>query len=149
MVEYRKDDAYQITWLVRRLFRAMAQTANAYIEGLGVAAAERAVMEFLVRKTHMTVPEMARAYDVSRQHIQTSVNLLLEKKLAVLEQNPSHKRSPYVALSSKGSRLFAKIAKKDSELIEAVFAKVSKPDQKTTRQTLETMLKNLSIGARS
>ena len=149
MAEYRKDDAYRITWLVRRLFRAMGQTANAYIEDLGVTAAERAVMEFLVRKTRMTVPEMARAYDVSRQHIQTSVNLLLEKKLAVLEENPGHKRSPYVALSNKGSRLFAKIANRDEALIETVFAKVGKSDQKTTRQTLETMLKNLSTGARS
>jgi DNA-binding MarR family transcriptional regulator len=149
MAEYRKDDAYQITWLVRRLFRAMGQAANAYIEDLGVTAAERAVMEFLVRNTRMTVPEMARAYDVSRQHIQTSVNLLLEKKLAVLEENPGHKRSPYVALSNKGSRLFAKIANRDEALIETVFAKVGKSDQKTTRQTLETMLKNLSIGAPS
>jgi DNA-binding MarR family transcriptional regulator len=148
MAEYRKDDPYQITWLVRRLFRAMGQTATAYLDDLGVTAAERAVMEFLFRNTRMTVPEMARAYDVSRQHIQASVNTLLEKELVVLEDNPAHKRSPFVVLSEKGKRLFAGIAKKDDELIEATFATIGKPDRKTTRQTLETMLKNLSKGAR-
>jgi DNA-binding MarR family transcriptional regulator len=149
MTQYRKDDAYQITWLVRRLFRAMGQTANAAIEDLGVTAAERAVMEFLFRETRMTVPQMARAYDVSRQHIQASVNSLTEKTLAVLEGNPSHKRSQFVVLSEKGKRVFAKIAKKDDELIETTFLKISKSEQKKTRQTLETMLKNLSRGARS
>ena len=147
MAEYRNDDAYQITWLVRRLFRAMGRTANAYIEDLGVTAGERAVMEFLLRKTRMTVPEMARAYDVSRQHIQASVNSLLEKKLVALEENPNHKRSPYVILSNKGSRLFANIAKRDDELIKATFARISKSDQENTRQTLEAMLNNLSKGA--
>lgn len=149
MANYREDDAYQITWLIRRLFRAMGQTANVYVEKLGITAAERAVMEFLVRGTRMTVPDMARAYDVSRQHIQTSVNLLLDKELAVLEDNPGHKRSPYVALSDKGHRLFAKIAKKDDELIEEIFAKISKSDRMKTRKTLEIIFKNLSKGARS
>ena len=148
MAQYRKDDAYQITWLVRRLFRTMGQTANAYLEDLGMTAAERAVMEFLFRQTRMTVPEMARAYDVSRQHIQVSVNSLLGKKLVGLEDNPSHKRSPYVVLSNKGIRLFAKITGKDNELIKAAFAGISQSDQKRTRQTLENLLKNLSKGAR-
>ena len=146
MGDYREDDSYRITWLVRRLFRAMGQTANTYLEGLGIAVAERAVMEFLVRESRMTVPEMARAYDVSRQHIQASVNLLLDKKLVVFEDNPNHKRSQYVALSDKGRRLFGKITKKENEFIESVFAKVSKSDRKKTRQTLEIILKNLSRG---
>lgn len=148
MAEYRKDDAYQITWLVRRLFRAMGQAANAYLEELGVTAAERAVMEFLVREARVTVPDMARAYDVSRQHIQTSVNSLLQKGLVALEDNPGHKRSPYVVLSNEGKRLFANIAAKDDELIKAAFAKVAKSDQKKTRRTLESLLNNLSKGVR-
>lgn len=126
----------------------MGQAANAQLEELGATAAERAVMEFLFRSTRMTVPEMARAYDVSRQHIQVSVNSLLEKKLVVLEDNPSHKRSPHVALSDKGKRLFAKIAEKDEELIKGIFAGISESDQKKTRQTLEILLKNLSKGTR-
>ena len=149
MADQRKDDAYQITWLVRRLFRAMGQTANSYLETLGVTAAERAVMEFLVRESRMTVPEIARAYDVSRQHIQASVNTLLEKRLVAYEDNPGHKRSPFVVLSKRGYRLFDRITKKDQALIRSIFSGISKSEQKTTRQTLQSILDNLSEGVRT
>lgn len=149
MSEKRTDDAYQITWLVRRLFRAMGQAANNYLEKLGITAAERAVMEFLVRDSRMTVPEIARAYDVSRQHIQASVNTLLDKRLVAYEDNPGHKRSPFVVLSKRGRNLFAKITRKDREFITLIFSGISKADQKTTRQTLQSLLDNLSQGAQS
>ena len=72
------DPQYEVTWLIRRLFRAMAQLADDYLRAHGLAAADRAVLEFLYPDEALSVPEIATRYQVSRQHIQVTVNTLLE-----------------------------------------------------------------------
>jgi len=146
MSSFQESDAYQITWLVRRLFRAMGEFANTYLADFGVSAAERAVMEFLLRDGRRSVPEIAKAYQVSRQHIQVIVNSLIEKELVGLEDNPRHQRSPLVALNKKGHRLFGKIMAKDQHVIESTFAQVSNARRKETRRVLETLLNSISKG---
>lgn len=142
MSDFKQTDEYQVTWLVRRLFRAMTQTADQYLESLGVSASERAVMEF-VSKESLTVPQIAAKYGVSRQHVQVTVNALVDSKLVVLQDNPLHKRSPVITLSTNGRRLFAKIAKQDEKAIRHAFSGISKKDCKQTRQTLEKLLSHL------
>jgi DNA-binding MarR family transcriptional regulator len=144
MSKHPKTDAYQITWLVRRLFRAMGQKANDYLESLGISAAERAVMEFLYPNEELTVPEMAKRYKVTRQHIQVTVNSLLEKELVAVKSNPRHRRSPLLKLNDKGRDLFANVMKKDKQAIDQLFADVSESSRRQTRKTLEKLLKNLS-----
>ena len=57
-----------------------------------------------------TVPTMARARNVSRQHVQKSVDGLAAGGLVSLRDNPAHRRSPIVELSDAGKALFAAIA---------------------------------------
>lgn len=144
MEDFKQGDEYQVTWLIRRLFRAMAQTADQYLESLGVSASERAVMEFLVKEEKLTVPQLAAKYGVSRQHVQVTVNALLENRLVQLEDNPQHKRSPLIRLSKKGVRLFARIAEKDEQAIRQAFSNIGKAECRKTRQTLERLLQNLN-----
>ena len=54
-------------------------------------------MEFLYPKEALSVPDIARRYDVSRQHVQVTVNTLVERGLARGTVNPRHKRSPLSA----------------------------------------------------
>ena len=77
------SDQYQVIWLIRRLFRALSQKSSENLEGLGISVAERAVMEFLYPEKMLSVPEIAEQYNVSRQHIQVTVNSLLESELVV------------------------------------------------------------------
>jgi hypothetical protein len=42
-----ESEPYQVIWLIRRLFRALAQRSNENLEGFGISVADRAVMEFL------------------------------------------------------------------------------------------------------
>ena len=91
------SDAYRITWLIRRLFRAMGQKANEHLSDRGLTAADRAVLEFLSAAEGLTVPEIAARYQVSRQHIQVTVNGLVGKGLLTTRENPQHKRSPLIA----------------------------------------------------
>ena len=140
------SDAYQITWLIRRLFRTMGQIANARLEEMGISAADRAVMEFLYPDSAMSVPEIAAKYNVSRQHIQVTVNALLEKKLIVSKKNPRHKRSSLMALSKKGRNMFSQILMSDLEAIEDWFSGTPREELKQTRRTLSLLLENLRTG---
>ena len=92
---------------VRRLFnqlRAAAETIHADHEALPIA--QRAILESLHRDGPATVPALARARPVSRQHVQILVNALAGAGLVETRPNPGHRRSPFVALTPAGRRLF-------------------------------------------
>ena len=78
-----------------------AQRSNDGLQELGVSAADRAVMEFLYPDEKLSVPEIAERYQVSRQHVQMTVNELLESGFLTKKVNPRHKRSQLIALTSK------------------------------------------------
>jgi len=142
--EFRESDPYRIVWLVRRLFRAMADQANDYLTDLGVTAAERAVLEFLYPEQRLTVPEIARRYQVSRQHVQVTVNQLMAYGLVAARPNPAHQRSVLLTLSPKGRRCFEQIAALDRKAVDALFSGISPAEQARTRRTLERLLETLN-----
>jgi DNA-binding MarR family transcriptional regulator len=92
---------------VRRLFHQLRASAEAIHEEQGsLPIAQRAVLESLHRDGAATVPALARARPVSRQHIQALVNALREAGLVETRPNPAHRRSPLVALTPAGRRRF-------------------------------------------
>ena len=130
---------YEITWLIRRLFRALAQLADTYLQAHGLSAADRAVLEFLYPDGALSVPEIASRYQVSRQHVQVTVNTLLEDGFLETRTNPRHKRSPLIVLTYVGRELFAKIRKIETDLVDALFADIPPEDIACTQQTLEAI----------
>jgi DNA-binding MarR family transcriptional regulator len=140
------SDAYRVTWLIRRLFRAMGQRANEKLSDRGLTAADRAVLEFLSVADALTVPEIATRYQVSRQHIQVMVNGLVAKGLLTTRKNPQHKRSLLIALTARGRKLFASILDEDLATIEEWFAEIPAPKRKELRQTLESLLRRITDG---
>jgi DNA-binding MarR family transcriptional regulator len=137
----------EITWLIRRLSRAMAQLADRYLRAHGLAAADRAVLEFLDRDDALSVPEITARCQVSRQHIQVTVNALLEDGFLESRPNPRHKRSPLFALSPIGRELFRKIRAAESEVLDTLFAGIAADDVECTRRTLHAMyFQNLKQG---
>lgn len=101
-------------------------------------------MEFLYPGKLLSVPEIAQRYKVSRQHVQATVNSLLNSKLVVTKENPRHKRSPHVMLNRKGRELFGAILKKDEEVVDVLFSCISKSHVKVTQKTLQSLLNKLS-----
>ena len=137
------NDDYQTVWLIRRLFRAMAQKANDSLQDLEITVADRAVLEFLYPDEELSVPEIAQRYQVSRQHVQVTVNGLLESGNLATKDNPRHKRSPLITLTSKGKALFRKIKKRDTKIVKQMFSHVPEKDRRVTQKTLETLLAQL------
>lgn len=138
-----RNKAYETTWLIRRLFRAMASLADEYLHSAGLTAADRAVMEFLYTDNKLTVPEIATRYQVSRQHVQVTVNGLLQKGLLEPEANPRHKRSPLIALSTLGRDTFAEIRRNETEKLDRLFENVADADLLTTTHTLRLLYDQL------
>jgi len=143
MPQYKDTDRYQIVWLIRRLFRLLGQASDEMLSPRGLSAADRAVMEFLYPDQALSVPEIARKYSVSRQHVQVTVNPLLEKGLLTALENPRHKRSPLLQLTGKGRALFASILEQDRRAIDALFENVAAKDARITRTTLQSLMQGL------
>ena len=138
---------YEVIWLVRRLFRAMARAADAYLGAHGLTAADRAVLEFLYPEQALSVPEIASRYQVSRQHVQVTVNTLLEDGFLEARHNPRHKRSPLIAMTRVGRDMFAKIREVEASHVDALFTDIPAGDIEATRRTLEAMyFQNLKQG---
>ena len=137
------ENAYEVTWLVRRLFRAMAAEADRYLAESELSAADRAVMEFLYPEEGLSVPDIARRYDVSRQHVQVTVNGLIQRGLLRGDANPKHKRSRLIRLSDLGRASFEEIRRNESVVIDRLFAGISEEALTTTGETLKTLLQQM------
>ncbi|MBT7952645.1 MAG: winged helix-turn-helix transcriptional regulator [Gammaproteobacteria bacterium] len=144
MPKFTDSESYQVIWLTRRLFRALAQKSNENIVDLGITSADRAVIEFLYPDKKFSVPAIAEKFKVSRQHIQVTVNSLLENGLLVTKDNPRHKRSPHISLNAKGREIFSVVLEKDEEAVKSLFSHLSKKDIQITRQSLQSLLNKLT-----
>jgi DNA-binding MarR family transcriptional regulator len=85
----------------------------------------RGVMASLAAAGPRTVPELARERAVSRQHIQTLVNELAAASLAEARPNPSHRRSPLIALTGEGQRRLRLAQARKAKLLAGLAPSVS------------------------
>lgn len=59
-----------------------------------------------------TVPALARARPVSRQHIQMLADSMAADGLVAFKANPAHRRSQLVAITQKGERLLEELTQR-------------------------------------
>jgi len=131
---------YEIIWKVRRLFRALTAKSDEILKPFGLTASERAVVEFLFPDQSMTVPQIARRFQVSRQHIQVNVNTLVDKGLLLQTENPDHARSPLLGLTNKGVTTFAAIQETEKDMIDQLFLAVPAAEKVVTARLLGQLL---------
>ena len=79
--------------------------------GFATAGGEWGILRGLVKDGPQTVPEMARARPVSRQHCQTIANALEAQGLVEFVDNPKHKTSKLVRATKKGGVRFQSMRK--------------------------------------
>ena len=144
MTRLKTDDIYQVIWLIRRSFRLMGVRVDQYLADLNISACDRSVMDYLYPDRKLSVPQIAGLYDVSRQFIQSTVNILQERGIVEFLDNPKHKRSPLISLTPEGTRLYEQIRIRDEAAFSKIFSGISEADNKITYQTLKTLVDNLS-----
>ena len=103
-----------LTAAVRAVFNRLKALTDGLHGDLEITTAMRAVMETLSDQGAMTVPQIARQKGVSRQHIQLLADALVAADLAVVKENPAHRRSSLIALTDKGKRAFAKMRARET-----------------------------------
>lgn len=132
---------------VRRLFNLFADLANRAHGDLAINASQRAVMETLMNRGPMSVPEIARLRPVSRQFIQTLVDQLLERNLVITQSNPGHKRSPLILLSELGRSTFKQMTEREGILLAALAKNIGSQhllEQMTALQNFEQQVSDFS-----
>ena len=141
---------YNIVWRVRRLFRAMTESSNTLLADFDLSACDRAVLEFLYPDEILSVPEIAERYQVSRQHIQVTINALTDARLLRAQPNPRHRRSPLFELTAAGKQLFRKVRGRETRLLKKLFADIGQKEQTVTAETLSKLLDRFAdLGPRS
>jgi DNA-binding MarR family transcriptional regulator len=130
---------------VRGLFhqlRAAAETIHADHDALPIA--QRAILESLHRDGPATVPALARARPVSRQHVQILVNALAGVGLVETRPNPGHRRSPLVALTPAGRRRFVSMRARERRAVGAQRLPVTDAEMRAAANVLRALRAHLA-----
>jgi DNA-binding MarR family transcriptional regulator len=118
----------------------LLRTLAAQLHGQGnLTAARRGILRSLDRLGPQTVPQMARARPVSRQHIQTEVNELEADGLVELVENVAHKRSRLVRLTPKGKAHLEAMYRREAELLGAVELAIPEDALRSTALVLQEL----------
>ena len=104
----------------------------------------RGVLEYLLRNSDATVPTIARSRHVSRQLIQTLVNALLEQGLVAAVENPAHRRSALISLTSQGEALIGRMRRREREFFESMPSRVSQARVTAATRTLRAIRAELT-----
>lgn len=126
---------------VSALVRALGADLGA---DLGMNASMRRVLAALVASGPRTVPELARERQVSRQHVQTVVNDLLAAGLVEASPNPSHRRSPILAVTAEARRRLKLMGEREAEALAAVAPAVYPNDVAAALRLMEVLERELA-----
>jgi len=86
----------------------------------GLSKGRLSLLRELEREGPQTVPQLARALLVSRQHAQVVANWLAESGYVDFVGNPAHKRSRLLRLAAAGSQLVSELERSERQLFEAL-----------------------------
>lgn len=132
-------DIDRLIKLVRRCFQLLRAAGDDLHADLGMTASLRAVLESLYDGGAQTVPQIARAKGVSRQHIQKIADSLIDSGHVAARDNPDHRRSVLIALTGKGRVVFEKMRKREAGIVTELAGRLAGPGLPASLKTLEAM----------
>lgn len=129
----------ELTMTAALLYFRMRRAAEEMLGEGAQSSGRRSLLKSLARAGPQTVPQMARARAVSRQHIQKLVNGLLEDGLVKLIDNPAHKRSRLVKITSSGSSAAEATARREAEILPELSRGIALRDIYTATRVLQRL----------
>ena len=130
--------------LYRRVLRAVEEDAAA----TGVDAGQRAVLDMLRRNGPMTVPQMARDQELTRQFVQRMVNAALAADLVESSDNPTHRRSVLIALTDRGRAAIDGVIGREHQQLREACAGLDATQVDATLVVLRRMLAAIELRPR-
>lgn len=122
------EAAYGVLSEVRPLYQASAHAVADALRGTGLTVPLRAVLELLLDRGPLTVPQVAREFGVTRQSVQVLVDAGVSSELVELRDNPQHRRSRLVAVTDHGRRTFSGVHRRELANLDAVTADLDPDD---------------------
>ncbi|MDH4278365.1 MAG: MarR family transcriptional regulator [Acidimicrobiia bacterium] len=120
---------------VRLLYNQFMELLDDLHRDVGLTPSQRAVLEHL-RRGEITVPSLARERGVTRQHIQSVVNDLVDLGLAETSDNPAHKRSPLIGLTPEGDRAIAAAIAREQQFMRTHLGDLDEREVRAAARTL-------------
>lgn len=120
--------AYEVLLQVRPLYQASERAVSDALQGTDLTVPLRAVLELVVRRGAMTVPQVAQEFAVTRQSIQALVDAGAALGLLRFEDNPRHRRSRFVAATEHGEQTFAEVHRRELANLDRVAADLDADD---------------------
>jgi DNA-binding MarR family transcriptional regulator len=121
-------DIYDIAGVLRRYGELVAGEA-------GQTQARWQLMS-VVSEGDWTVPVAAERLGTSRQAVQRIANELVDEGLATFTENPRHRRSPFVHLTSRGVRTLTRITAAARRRERALHARLAALDLDAARSVV-------------
>lgn len=131
---------------IRRLHNRLRWLGDQIHEDMGQTSAKRSLLLSLHREGPSTVPDLARERLVSRQIVQTQINLLLEDGLVAPRVNPRHKRSRHLALTRKGRDLVERMLAREAALLEDIGSPLTPSEVAGAARSLAQIRAHLEQG---
>jgi DNA-binding MarR family transcriptional regulator len=125
---------------VRALFHKMGAAASLLHAAGGITVGMRAVLESVIEGGPRTVPELARARPVSRQHIQILVNGLLALGYVAYRDNPAHRRSKLVAPTAEGEAAFAALRAREAAALTRLAVEIDAAEMERATRALTRLI---------
>ncbi len=122
------DAAYEVLSVVRPLYQASARAVDVWLRGTGLTVGSRALLELLLARGPMTVPQIAREFAVTRQSVQALVDAGAARDLVELADNPQHRRSHFVTVTDLGRSAFADVHRRELANLDRVTAGLNRAD---------------------
>jgi len=126
------------------LFHKLRVFANSVHE---MGELDRSLVSALDRDGAQTVPHLAKARGVSRQHVQTAINGLIEAKAVASAANPAHRRSNLLELTAAGRKLAESLREKEAEAMADFDLGIPAKEMESIADSLKTICKRLDKAA--
>ena len=122
---------------VRLTYHSLIRAFEAVHGHREVTVGMRAILEFIDREGPRTVPQIARARNVTRQHIQNLVNQLLDQHWVEAIENPDHKSSNLISVTPKGKSEFDSMKKEEHIFYQSIDWGLDPDQAKATIRNLK------------
>jgi DNA-binding MarR family transcriptional regulator len=129
----------QLAYETVALFHRMKLVVQQLHGGGEMAAGKRGILKGIEIRGPQTIPQMARARPVSRQHIRAVVEPLVAEGLVEYADNPDHKRSKIVRMTPAGLARLEEINRREKKFFARLGAEFDPQKLAEAAETLRAL----------
>lgn len=132
----KRHPILELMTLLRPTFHTVYRAVDRNLDGTGVSAPMRGLLEQLLDDRPRTVPELARVLQIPRQFALKLTTELERRGLVFRHPNPAHETSDFVSLTDEGRSLTTSILQREWDALAPVAAQFTEAELAIAVQVL-------------